>query len=186
MIKKIIIITIVVATLFIAGTLFCSAGQNCSAKTTQKEVKGLKMLGVMPSFSLLDYAGNEINSSDFAGKILVVNSWAVWCPFCLDELSDFAKLQEEYSDDIVVIAIDRAESLEKAKGFTDSIGVSDRTVFLMDPRDSFYKNIGGFSMPETIFVDTDGEIRIHKRGPMELSEMRENVDKIINLKYTEL
>lgn len=133
-----------------------------------------------PAFTLEDYQGNEVSLSDFDGKVRIVNSWAVWCPFCVDELPDFARLQQEFGDKIVVIAVDRAESLAKAKGFSDSLGISDDMTFLLDPRDSFYRSIGGFSMPETLFVDGSGNIRIHKRGPMEFAEMKEKVESIIN------
>lgn len=131
-------------------------------------------------FTLPDYDGKEVSSKDFEGKVLVINSWAVWCPFCKDELDDFAQLQEEFKDEIAVIAIDRAESLSKARGFTDSINVTDRMTFLLDGTDSFYKSIGGFAMPETIFVDTNGNIIVHKRGPMKIEEMREHILGIIN------
>ena len=70
-------------------------------------------------------------------------------------------------------------SLEKAKSYTDELGISEDMLFLLDRSDSFYKSIGGFSMPETIFVNGDGEIVVHKRGPMELDEMREHVNKIL-------
>jgi len=134
-----------------------------------------------PSFSLKNYSDKMVSLSDFSDKkALVINSWAVWCPFCKKELADFALLQKEFGDDIAVIAIDRQESLEKAKGFTDSIGISDKITFLMDPSDSFYKSIGGFSMPETIFIDSDNNIIIHKRGPMEFEEMKKVILKIIN------
>lgn len=39
--------------------------------------------------------------------------------------------------------------------------------------------IGGFLMPETIFVDSGGHIVFHKRGPMTLEEMRETVKKYL-------
>ena len=52
--------------------------------------------------------------------------------------------------------------------------------FLLDSKDAFYKGIGGFSMPETIFADADGNIIIHKRGPIALDEMRQKVNSIIN------
>lgn len=133
-----------------------------------------------PAFSLEDFEGNTVNSTDFEGKLLVVNSWATWCPFCVDELPDFGRLQEAFPEEIVVIAIDRSESLERAKSFTDRLGVTDQMTFLLDPDDSFYRSIGGFSMPETIFVDAEGNIRIHKRGPMEFDEMKERVETILN------
>jgi len=140
---------------------------------------GDKGLGPVPDLALSDYDGNKVNISDLKGKVAVVNAWAVWCPFCKDELPDLARLQEEFPDDIIVVAIDRAEPLAKAKGFTDEIGVTDKMMFLLDPKDSFYASIGGFAMPETIFVDRKGIIQIHKRGPMEYEEMREKVHSLL-------
>src|SRR3989344_5593890 len=128
----------------------------------------------LSTVSLTDYRGAPASLDSFIGKPLVINSWAVWCPFCKQELPDFAALQGEFPD-VVVIAIDRAEPLETAKSYTDSLGISESMVFLMDAGDAFYKNIGGFSMPETIFVSENGSIVFHKRGPMTLEEMRATV-----------
>jgi len=130
--------------------------------------------------TLAGYNGNTVSLEDFRSKPLVINSWAVWCPFCRAELADFAALQQEFGDRITVIAIDRQEPLLKAKGFTDELGITNDMLFLLNSSDSFYKLIGGFSMPETIFVNGAGKIVVHKRGPMELDEMREHTNKIIS------
>lgn len=147
---------------------------NKSVKTSQK-----KSFDTAPTFALKDYDGNDVSSGDFGDKILVVNSWAAWCPFCVDELPDFGELQAAFPDEVQVIAINRAESLSVAKEYTDRFNLTDKYVFLLDPNDSFYKSIGGFSMPETLFVDQEGNIRIHKRGPMEFSEMKEKINSIL-------
>lgn len=135
----------------------------------------------LPALTLKDYEGNDMSLSDFSGKALIVNSWAAWCPFCRQELPDLAALQREFPD-IGVIAIDRAESLATAKRYSDELDVTGKLVLLLDPRDSFYKAIGGFTMPETIFVNAAGAVVFHKRGPMSLSEMRE---KVLELKLAE-
>lgn len=149
-------------------------GAGCSKDleaTSENEVAGVG--AQIPNLSLEDANGNIINlRGDFQGKILVVNSWAGWCSFCKKELIDFASVQNMYPDDVVFIAINRAESIEKAKKFTDELNVTDQLVFLSDPEDLFYEAIGGFTMPETIFVDTKGNILIHKRGPMDVVEIR--------------
>ena len=163
---KTIIIIIILIGVSIAGFFLLS-----NDATEQQE----QQLDKAPNFSLEDYDGNMVALSDFSGKIVIVNSWAVWCPFCKKELGDFARLQEEFKNDIVVVAIDRQESLKIAKGFTDSDGITDDLIFLLDPSDSFYRSIGGFSMPETIFVNREGDIVIHKRGPMEFEEMKEKI-----------
>lgn len=135
-----------------------------------------------PDFSLRDYGGNVVTLAQFRGKAVVVNAWAVWCPFCREELKDFAVVARELGDRVVIIAIDRAEPLETAKRFSDELGVTNDLLFLLDPADSFYQAIGGFSMPETILVDAGGKIIFHKRGPMDAAEIRQRVGKILNPK----
>lgn len=133
----------------------------------------------MPDLILSDYEGKIVNLSEFRGKPLVINAWASWCPYCKRELPDFAKLQEEFGEKITVIAINRRETLDIAKKYSDDLGVSGRIILLLDSDDSLYKAINGFSMPETVFVDREGFIRYHKRGPMELEEMRRRVKEIL-------
>lgn len=130
-------------------------------------------------FVLSDYDGREVKLSDFRGKPVVVNAWASWCPFCIKELPDFVKAQEEFQDKVVIIAVNRRESLEVAKSFSDVHVAAGKLIFLLDPADTLYQAINGFSMPETVFVDRDGIIRFHKRGPMDLEEMRRRIQEIL-------
>lgn len=132
-----------------------------------------------PAFSLKDYEGRTRTLEEFKGTPLVINSWAAWCPFCREELPDFARVQREFAGKVVFIAIDRAESLETAKRYSDELGVTRDMVFLLDPDDSFYRALGGFSMPETIFVDAAGNIRFHKRGPLTYEQTRERVEWLL-------
>lgn len=177
--KNIIIGVIVLVVLAGAIFIFSGGSSDTAAPGSGGGGAATAQYDTVPHFALQDYNGNEVNPSLFEGKALVINSWAVWCPFCVDELPDFVKLQEEFRDEIVIIAIDRAESLSKVKEYTDNLDITDDMIFLLDPDDSFYQSIGGFSMPETLFVDGEGNIRIHKRGPMRLEEMREKVNLIL-------
>jgi thiol-disulfide isomerase/thioredoxin len=173
------IITIVgIVIILIIGTLWLS--NRATTNTTSSTLGNITNLH---NLTFVDYAGNEVMLSTLAGRPMVINSWAVWCPFCRKELEDFAFLQEEF-EEVAVIAINRQEPLSKNKEFTDSLGISEKMFFLLDDSDSFYKSIGGFSMPETIFVDSTGEIVVHKRGPMDLDEMRKHTQKIIGASET--
>ena len=124
-----------------------------------------------------DKDGVTVTLSQFAGTPLVVNSWATWCPFCVNELPDFAEVQQEFGSQIRVIAIDRAESLRQSQKFTDELGITDDLIFWLDPRDRYYAAIGGFAMPETLFITPDGKIAFHKRGFMSLEEMRSLINQ---------
>ncbi|MCH7882850.1 TlpA family protein disulfide reductase [Patescibacteria group bacterium] len=172
--KKIIILVGVLIVLGVGAATFL---RNSGSPAMQPGEEA--SLDKAPDFSLKDYQGNTVSLADFAGVPLVINSWAAWCPFCIDELPDFAAVQKELGDKVVIIAIDRAESLATSKRYTDDLEVTNDLVFLLDPGDSFYRSIGGFSMPETIFVDREGNIRDHKRGPMDVEEIRERIQKIL-------
>ena len=147
------------------------------SSSTPGEVTGPVELA--PSFSLMDYEGNVVSLADFAGMPVVINAWAAWCPFCVKELPDLVAVQKEFAGEVVFIAIDRAESREVAKGFTDELGVTGGLIFLLDPRDEFYVAIGGFTMPETIFVKPDGTIHFHKRGFMTREEIRQRTQELL-------
>jgi len=176
--KKYFIIVAVVVLLIVGGIVIFIFRQNQNTQesnsnsTSQTEQKA-------PNFSLQDYSGKTVNLADFAGKPLVINSWASWCPFCQQEIPDLATAQKELGDKVVIIAVDRVESLAVAKGYTDQQGTTDKLIFLIDPSDSFYQSIGGFSMPETIFVDKNGNIVDHKRGPMDINEIRQRIQNIL-------
>lgn len=181
--KTILIILGVVVLVVVGGLLISKTGQHQnitpSSTTTQTEPSPSAKSDKAPDFHLQDYNGKTVNLSDFVGKPIVINSWASWCPFCRQEIPDFVTAQKEFGDKVVIIAIDRAESLGVAKGYTDQQGSTNNLIFLLDQPDSFYQSIGGFSMPETIFVDKNGTIVDHKRGPMDVDEIRQKISKIL-------
>lgn len=124
-----------------------------------------------------DLDGNPLDLTQYEGKIRVVNSWATWCPFCIDELPDFGTLAAEIpSEEGVVIAINRAEPGAKAKAYIKNLSGLEKVVFVKDESDAYYKSIGGYAMPETIFYRADGSVAVHKRGHMTLEEMRTHLE----------
>jgi|TARA_B100001971_G_C18217914_1_gene555132 thiol-disulfide isomerase/thioredoxin len=128
-----------------------------------------------------DYNGNDIKLSDLLGKPLVVNSWAVWCPFCVKELPDFVKVQKELGDKVTIISINRQESKSRTDEFLTDLGVRDGLTFWLDSGDKFYQTIGGFSMPETILIDVNGQLVDHKRGTMDDKELRKRIKENLGI-----
>jgi len=170
------LITITILTIVLVGAAFYAASRVSLDNKNNSEAA--RTLGTRndDQIRFTDLDGNPVALADYDGTVRVVNSWASWCPFCVNELSDFAELAREFSDEgVVVLAINRKESVVTARAFIDSVGGLADIVFVQDPDDVFYKRIGGFSMPETVFYDEDGNITFHKRGFMSLDEMREHM-----------
>lgn len=133
----------------------------------------------MPELSFSDFDGKVVNFSDLRGKPILISVWASWCPYCKKELPNLAALQQELGDKIVVVAVNRQETVENVKKYADDLGVTGKIILVLDPDDSWYKAIRGFSMPETLFADGDGFIRFYKRGPMEFEEMKRRVKELL-------
>ena len=134
--------------------------------------------GQSPYTTLL---GDPVDLDEYRGDILVVNSWASWCPFCVTELPHFADLAAEYeAEGVKILAINRKEQPTIARSYLDSIGGVSNIEILLDPDDRFYASIGGITMPETIFYDRAGNVVLHKRGFMDLKEMRFHLDNVLD------
>jgi peroxiredoxin len=181
------IITVIILLLALIVAVFLIANNSSSPNNPKENIRQnppegkLKILGKLnPNVELKDLKGNSLKLGDLEGKYLVINSWANWCSFCREELVNFAELQAEFKKDVLVVAVNRQDPLEKVKSFADEAGITSKILILLDPTDSFYRSIGGFTMPETVFVDTSGNIRIHKRGPMRIEEMREKTKALLN------
>lgn len=139
-----------------------------------------QQIDAIHALQFTDMQGNTTSLDDLTGKPLVVNTWATWCPFCKKELPDFAQLQAEYADQVQVIAINRSEDQEVVRAYLQNQELEYGFTAWLDPDDQFYKAIGGFSMPETLFVNAAGEVVNHHRGFMTLSQMQTATAELLN------
>lgn len=135
-------------------------------------------MSALPEVSLLSLENETVLLSDYIGEPMVVSVWATWCPFCRKEIPHFVEVKEEFGDDVRFLLINRKESLDKIVAYQNEISMNGLEI-LLDDKDAFYRGIGGFAMPETVFVDRNGNIVIHKRGPMSVSEIRNNVSSLV-------
>lgn len=55
-----------------------------------------KETGLNSAFT--DLKGNPQSLSQWKGKVVIVNFWASWCPSCVEEMPEFAKIQTEIGE----------------------------------------------------------------------------------------
>lgn len=142
---------------------------------------GAQVGRLAPDFELSDFDGARHRLSDFRGKVVYVNFWATWCVPCQVELPEQQELLERHQDDLVIIAVNRAEPVERAQGFFENLprldggtGVSF-TVNGLDPDDTLYNKYRGLGMPVSVFIDANGVVTFVNNGLIRLSQMEEAV-----------
>jgi peroxiredoxin len=130
-----------------------------------------------PAFTLPDRHGEPRAIADFAGKVVLLNFWATWCPPCLEEVPALVELQQSLGSkglQVVGVALDEAEAV---RGFAREHGVG--YPLLVGSRSAFslageYGNQRGV-LPYTVVIDREGTIRATHRGALTRQQARELV-----------
>ncbi|MFN7112800.1 MAG: TlpA disulfide reductase family protein [Alphaproteobacteria bacterium] len=72
----------------------------------------------LPDVTFYDAEGQPVRLADFAGKVLLVNLWATWCPPCVAELPALDALQAKLRDrglHVLPVSLDNKPTAEIAE-----------------------------------------------------------------------
>jgi thiol-disulfide isomerase/thioredoxin len=123
-----------------------------------------------------DLDGVPASLSEYLGTVIVATSWASWSPSSANALKLLNELSADYSqDEVSFLAINRAEPASRAHSYLKSININNRLILLLDEGDYYYKSIEGFSMPETVVYDSEGDILRQIRGTISEQAVRDAI-----------
>jgi peroxiredoxin len=132
---------------------------------------------VLPEATLVDGAGNEVSSrSLLRDRPLVINFWFSTCIPCERELSDFAEVDAEVSDEVRFIGVNPLDTVAVMERFAGERGVEYE--LLRDEAAELQQAIGVTFFPYTVFVTSSGEI-VDQTGVLDADGLRERVDALL-------
>lgn len=133
-----------------------------------------------PDFSLPDTEGNEFHLSDTAGKIVILDFWATWCPPCQETVPHLNELQKKYGAQglqVVGVALDR-KGLRVVKPFAKKYDISYK--LLVGDYSKVIEDYGGIDGIPTLFlIDRQGRIVTKFEGYVEEQELEDAVKKLL-------
>ena len=119
------------------------------------------------SFTATDLEGNAISSSDFAGKVLVVNFWYAGCAPCRAEAKDLEKVYAQFADkNVAFIGVNVRDGADTAKTFNTTFGVTFPSVTDLEGKVqlAFSSSVAPNAVPTTLVLDTQGRVAARVLG----------------------
>ena len=122
---------------------------------------------------------NDINFSEFKGKVVFLNFWATWCPPCIAELPYIQDFYNDYKDKVVFVFVtsDNVEALE------EFFKKNDYEFPVYQSNYNYPKELPPVtSIPRTFILDSEGYIRVDKSGSADWNSksFRSSIDKLVS------
>jgi thiol-disulfide isomerase/thioredoxin len=142
-----------VAALILALSLLIS---GCGRRET------LEVGKLAPQFSLPDLDGKQISLEQYKGKVVLLDFWATWCGPCRMTMPVLEKLQKEYTDSLVLLAINLQEPRDQVRNYMQQQGLKSHVV--LDEKGSLGEVYGTEAIPMQVLIDKEGIVRDVKTG----------------------
>lgn len=125
--------------------------------------------------------GQPVQLQKWAGKVLVVNFWATWCPPCREEMPEFSRVNEQLTANgvqFVGIGIDTPDNI---LGFQKSHPVSYPLLLGSYETLKLTAELGNTSaaLPFTVIIGRDGGIAHTQMGKLDEAALKRLLGPLI-------
>jgi len=148
----------------------------------QAEVMGPVMRNMAPDFTAYDDAGNPVSLKDMRGKPVIVNFFASWCGPCKMEMPYFDEFYHQYGDQVTFMMVNLCafgnDTKENGKKMVEQGGWTFPVYFDSDGDAALKYAIR--SMPTTIFVSPDGELKGRHTGVIARGDLEKTIQGLLD------
>ncbi|HEY4364996.1 MAG TPA: TlpA disulfide reductase family protein [Bryobacteraceae bacterium] len=106
--------------------------------------------------------GQNLSNESVQGKVVLVQFWATWCPYCRSDAPAVDALQREFRDRLVVLAVDVGESKRTVTQYLARSPRECKIVLMTDTNLAAW--FGPKSYPHYALIGRDGREAGEQKG----------------------
>ena len=147
----------------------------------------------LPNIILYDQYGKKHNIEEYKGKVVVINFWATWCGYCVEEMPAFEKVYKEFGSnkkDVIILGVAGPKSrqnlnnvdVEKDKiiSFLNKNKITYPT--LMDETGKSFDDYKVRALPMTYVINKDGYLEGFVNGAITDEQLRKAINETLKKK----
>lgn len=147
-----------------------------------RQVESVDLQGnLAPEFTLPlfeQFEQDQISLADLRGQVVVVNFWASWCVECYKEAELLEQAWQDYKDQgVMFIGVDYLDTDTEGLAYMAKYGITYPSG--PDIGDKISQDYAITGVPETFFIDKDGNIAHVQIGPIGKAELYGLLEKLV-------
>lgn len=130
----------------------------------------------------VDYEDTPVDTTEFYGDVVVLNTWYAACPPCRAEAPDLVALEELFAPDGVhFLGINRTDAAGAAQAFEREYGVTWASI--NDSAGSALASLAGVvpikAVPTTVVLDRSGRVAARVLGQIDKSTLKALIGDVL-------
>jgi peroxiredoxin len=173
----IVVIAVGVICCFLIGCVFCVAlGLLVNQTNGSYDFGGTPDVGeVAPDFELRTMDGEIVSLSDYRGRPVMLNFWALWCYPCLEEIPVIQARYQQHYPELMVLAIEEGGAGPSVR---DYVIENQLSFLILAGTDAILNQYNVYAFPTSYFIDAEGVIQAVELGSLTGSALDENLRMI--------
>lgn len=157
-----------------------SASARQVGNSSSPVIRFVKDPEMAPPLRVRDIQGKPVSEADWAGKVVLVNFWATWCPPCREEIPELIELKKQYGDRLQIIGISEDDDPpQKVLKFAQQKGMSYPIVMATPELIAAYGGVP--ALPTSFLVDTQGRVVQKHSGLYPIESYHREIRSLLGL-----
>ncbi|MFI5381431.1 MAG: TlpA family protein disulfide reductase, partial [Tepidisphaerales bacterium] len=121
--------------------------------------RGAVAVGDKPQWTAKDIDGNQIGSTSLDGKMVLIDLWATWCHFCMEEVPHVVRVNEQYGPQgLVIVGISQDQDRAAWQRAIKEKGMDWVQSLDSENKEPLAKLFGGAGIPRVVLLSPAGEV----------------------------